>query len=560
MVSEVDWYLGEEILNRWLMGNRIRKVKCDEQKPQCQKCLSTGRVCDGYPSQAPTRARRPALLLAVPVTQYLKTEDDHRAFQQFVNFVPRLTNFASTELWNTYILQMSHAEAAIQHIILAVGHLLSTHTPTSDETIILKDRNQQMIYYHYGKALHSLINSSDPDVNTVLMSCLIFCLFEELQRNCYPAIQHIVAGRDIILKHIRTRKSSTRSDNLASIKASSGWNPLLAQLLQVYKRLETHVAVLEARALNPVARMPLSGFTQQEVESYRKARTRLRWEPHPSLSSTVDDMDSTLPEFANMDDASRYLAGLAAICIADTGANSSSDTQPIWHTTFLVSSRRAVLLNHWLEAFNRMMSTYSARNITVNDRVNCHILRLYQSCLAFMNQAKDMGQETIFDNNKVVFDSIMFRQTILISVAQEELISPLFFVATRCRVGYLRRMAVDNLRWCGLEGEFLADVAEKVIDVEESSPLELEDGKAEATFGLPAETSRLKLHGMSSPIGHGHGQDMFHLMVSSFPYYPLAPQWPLPIRLPFVREKGFLDKAGPCLERALRFEMYTVAS
>ncbi|GAM43425.1 hypothetical protein TCE0_050r18226 [Talaromyces pinophilus] len=542
------------------MSNRIRKVKCDEQKPQCQKCISTGRVCDGYPTQPPTRTHRSGLLLAVPMTRYLKTEDDHRAFQQFVNFVPVLTNFASTELWNTYILQMSHAEAAIQHIILAVGHLLSTHTPTSDETIIPKERKQQMIYHHYGKALHSLANNSNPDVNIVLLSCLIFCLFEELQGNCYPAIQHVVAGRDIIWKHIRTRKPSTRSDNLASIKASSGWNPLLAQLLQVYKRLETHVAVLEARALNPVARIPLSGFTQQEVENYRKDRTRLCWEPHPSLSSSVDDIDSTLPEFAGMDDASRYLAELAAICTADTGPNSSSDTQPIWHTTFRLSSRRALLLNHWLEAFNRMMSTYSAKNITINDRVNCHILRLYRSCLAFMNQAQDMGQETIFDKDKVVFDSIMFRQTILISVTQEELIAPLFFVATRCRVGYLRRMAVDKLRWCGLEGEFLADVAEKVIDVEESYHSDQEDGKEEATFGMPAESSRLRLHGLSPPIGEGQGQDMYHLMVSSFPYYPLAPQWPLTVHLPLVRERGFLDKAGPCLDRALRFVMYTAAS
>lgn len=471
-----------------------------------------------------------------------------------MNFVPQLTNFASAELWHTYILQMSHAEAAIQHIILAVGYLISTHTPTFAETVTLK-RSQQMVYHHYGQALHSLINKPEPDVNIILMSCLIFCLFEELQGNCYPAIQHIVAGRDIMLKHIRTRKSSARSDALVSIRVSSGWNPLLAHLLQVYKRLETHVAVLEARALNPVARLPLSGFTQQEVESYRKSRTRLCWEPHHHSFFSFNDMDSTLPEFATMEEASRYLAGLAAT-VADTGAN---DPQPIWHTTFLVSSRRALLLNHWLEAHNRMMSTYSSKNITINDHVNCQILRLYQTCLAFMNQAKDMGQETIFDKNKVIFDSIVFRNVILISMTQEELISPLFFVATRCRVGYLRRTAVEYLRRCGLEGEFLADVADKVIDMEESTRSAQGDGEEEAaTFDYPAETSRLRLHGLSPQIGHG--QDMFHLMVSSFPYYPHAPQWALSIELPFVRENDFMDKAGLCLDRALHFEMYISVS
>ncbi|PVI01753.1 hypothetical protein DM02DRAFT_654231 [Periconia macrospinosa] len=29
---------------------RIRKVKCDEQKPFCKRCISTGRTCDGYRS------------------------------------------------------------------------------------------------------------------------------------------------------------------------------------------------------------------------------------------------------------------------------------------------------------------------------------------------------------------------------------------------------------------------------------------------------------------------------------------------------------------------------
>lgn len=29
-------------------GYRIRKVKCDEGRPACERCVTTGRVCDGY--------------------------------------------------------------------------------------------------------------------------------------------------------------------------------------------------------------------------------------------------------------------------------------------------------------------------------------------------------------------------------------------------------------------------------------------------------------------------------------------------------------------------------
>ena len=31
-------------------AHRIRRIKCDEARPACERCLSTGRTCDGYPS------------------------------------------------------------------------------------------------------------------------------------------------------------------------------------------------------------------------------------------------------------------------------------------------------------------------------------------------------------------------------------------------------------------------------------------------------------------------------------------------------------------------------
>lgn len=31
-------------------SQRIRRIKCDETKPHCQRCTSTGRKCDGYSS------------------------------------------------------------------------------------------------------------------------------------------------------------------------------------------------------------------------------------------------------------------------------------------------------------------------------------------------------------------------------------------------------------------------------------------------------------------------------------------------------------------------------
>ncbi|KAI1404623.1 hypothetical protein F4819DRAFT_503632 [Hypoxylon fuscum] len=43
-----------------LPKRRIRRIKCDETKPACTRCTSTGRKCDGYSGPAPARRRKPS--------------------------------------------------------------------------------------------------------------------------------------------------------------------------------------------------------------------------------------------------------------------------------------------------------------------------------------------------------------------------------------------------------------------------------------------------------------------------------------------------------------------
>ncbi|KAF3061631.1 hypothetical protein GL218_03346 [Daldinia childiae] len=41
-------------------ASKIRRVKCDETKPACTRCTSTGRKCDGYDGAPPPRPKKPA--------------------------------------------------------------------------------------------------------------------------------------------------------------------------------------------------------------------------------------------------------------------------------------------------------------------------------------------------------------------------------------------------------------------------------------------------------------------------------------------------------------------
>lgn len=511
------------------------------------------------------------------MTQHIKTEEDHQAFLSFRNFASSLTNYASTVIWNTYILQMSHAESAVHHIILSTGYLLRASMPDAEfqDNPIIRVQKKNMVFYHYGKALHALINNPHPDVNIVLLSCLIFCLFEELQGNCYAALRHIVAGRDILLKHLRSLKpSARRNDKLNSINVSPSWHPLLVQLLQTYSQLEMHTAVLEGRAINSHIRLPLSGFSQQEVTSYNTAhQQRLPWTTSRQLLPVNTNaarlpspgLDGNPPRFGNIADASQYLARLAAIvCNSDADSGFMSEITSRWRTNFLLPSRETVLLNYWLEAFNEMMLKSSPNEITTRDLIDSHVLRTYHSCLALLNRATDLGQEAVFDDNLVFFDLTMFRITILIPVLQEELIPPLFFVATRCRVGYVRHRAVGLLQQCGLEGQFLADVAVQIIEREESFSSKDEIDEKIDYKAHSVEESRLRLHGIQLfddvTMSPGYDADVAYLMVSKVPYAPRAPITPLMVHLPSLRKNEFFDKADSCLKRALHFEMYSSMS
>ncbi|KAI1779570.1 hypothetical protein F4818DRAFT_145091 [Hypoxylon cercidicola] len=58
---------------------KIRRVKCDETKPACTRCTSTGRKCDGYDGQAPPRRKKQPTEPAVPNAVTSMTTEPHLA-------------------------------------------------------------------------------------------------------------------------------------------------------------------------------------------------------------------------------------------------------------------------------------------------------------------------------------------------------------------------------------------------------------------------------------------------------------------------------------------------
>ena len=113
---------------------RIRRIKCDEAKPHCRRCTSTGRSCDGYAmsdDKAAPFQDDPALSVASnpsapwnPLLNYPGTPLEHRYLVFFQReTAPILSGYFDSYFWNGLLLQVGHSEPTIQHAMMAVASI-----------------------------------------------------------------------------------------------------------------------------------------------------------------------------------------------------------------------------------------------------------------------------------------------------------------------------------------------------------------------------------------------------------------------------------------------------
>jgi hypothetical protein len=125
-----------------LFPYRIRRVKCDEERPSCKRCIKFGTHCDGYANQdykfvttiKPRPLRAAGLSLYAPSVGLPLNEQEMKYFQDFIQdsslghqgrcFVSQhQLLFSDSFFWNGIVLQESHATACARHAVVALGAL-----------------------------------------------------------------------------------------------------------------------------------------------------------------------------------------------------------------------------------------------------------------------------------------------------------------------------------------------------------------------------------------------------------------------------------------------------
>lgn len=238
---------------------RIRKVKCDQTRPACNRCVSTGRTCDGeigtasrsvaarerlieprpdatHRTPAKSIVQAPVYSESLPilsfvyekvspwagVTTALSNYEIH-GFRHFqVVTAPAMQMILPSSDWIPVALQVSHQHPAILHAIIATGTLARALTVLIHPSFprpVLHDLTEEAVR-QFRKAIRVLREYVDKAVTSsvaiepILLSCLLCVCFEAFRGRKSAALRHARLGWNIV------NDQSTRTNMTSSPSAT----------------------------------------------------------------------------------------------------------------------------------------------------------------------------------------------------------------------------------------------------------------------------------------------------------------------------------------------------
>jgi hypothetical protein len=118
---------------------RIRRVRCDEGKPACNHCVSTGCTCDGYtspstdsstasssssksPSPIPLHPKSPNPVADLKLILPRQNPEEVRSYNYFLQVTaPSLSGAFYADFWLVEVPRVCLSDAAIWHAVVSLG-------------------------------------------------------------------------------------------------------------------------------------------------------------------------------------------------------------------------------------------------------------------------------------------------------------------------------------------------------------------------------------------------------------------------------------------------------
>ncbi|KFZ07625.1 hypothetical protein V501_06273, partial [Pseudogymnoascus sp. VKM F-4519 (FW-2642)] len=481
---------------------KLRGVKCDEAKPICRRCISTGRTCDGYGiwggggnaygsvSRITNSSRPPRSLplttittttittstcTASPLTSTrtlppllgATTQHEHRAFEYFLHRTSRkLPGIFDSPFWSTLVFQASACDPAVLHALIALGAVDLGKATRELACVAERVRGYERVaLVQYNKAIVSLgvhFRRGGGDARRVaLITCMLFICIELLRERFKTANTHLGNGLKL-LSEMRRGEGGRKGGG--ELVVNTELESVDDYLVEAFTRFNIHSSL----------------FGQDTILLYTIA-------PHPSCA------DHAIPRaFTTFRIARLYLDTLInAIYNLAHQVASLPHASPIpKHYTNTQSTLRSSL-DQWLQAFQTSLHTLTTQHPLIAPLVTPLLYTYYTMSTIILSAALSPRDELVYDSHTSAFESMIrlmrgVFETILSAhaplgdeipdppgfTADMGFIPPLFFVVLKCRDRGVRREALELLDGAphreGLwDGIMAGGVGRRVVEIEE---------------------------------------------------------------------------------------------
>jgi hypothetical protein len=505
-VSSACSLSGDPFRKARLNVNRIRHVKCDEAKPECLKCTTTGRKCDGYPDPKVTKPKnkrttgREATLLsrsATPDRQlqiHIGNAKERRALEFFFHrTAPQLSGFFSRAFWNGCVLQISINEPTIRYAMVAVSAMYEDEGMVGFSPVAGTKGHTAFALESYNKAITSLVQvvKSNPEsIRIPVMAAIIFVCLEFLRGHVDSALTHIESG-------VRMLKAWREKAFVDMISLPAEMAFIEDELVPMFGWLNLLSSLFGRPSLDLYSFSSASGKNASHFSPHEQAKTI-----EQAKTMLLDLVNATVKYIQSIGEA-KYTGEVTMEMVAE-------------------QIRLQTFMNDWKNNFAYLQ----ANDPTAQDeqiKVGCHLLQAISTTMDVWLSAALYPNETAWDAYKDQFEDIVRLSGILVASSvrfpdelskrfsfEMGIIPPLHFVAWKCRWPYIRRKALALLwasprRECLFESHRSFLCFQRVMEVEEEG-LNLPPGVLPGPDQLPPEVARIHQVDIAAaePTPEGH--------------------------------------------------------
>ena len=381
-----------------------------------------------------------------------------RSFQYFqLRAAPDLSGYFDSGFFSHLILQVSCAEPAVWHAVIALGSLFRSFEVASFGPRLAVAQDYFAVR-HYNQAVRHLVmkmsQKNTESIEVTLMVCLLFICIELLQGNYDKAIGHLKSGLSIMPQNWRTRLNRFDSPN-SSITLLAPQS-IEVSLLETFSRLHVQAAFLGPASPRP---SPVYYHNLYESPSCRCVS---------SLSDARLGLDSCMHAIFNFEQS----------CL---------DYDPLSPGRTVLEQKEWLefQLQEWYLKFKTLVG-HSDLQMSPKDLQGAAILEAYYNTLYIVISASLSKGEMIFDRFFNNYEAILHLSKSLLEPPtpfppslrkpgfslEVGIIPTLFYTATKCRDPWLRREAC-RLISCSPHQEgiwdrtVVAKLVERTIAIEE---------------------------------------------------------------------------------------------